>query len=626
MTSTYNSMAAYASITTLSFTLLNQDEQPTLYITPDDSGQTMRLEVQNTSQLQYTLPNHPDGVVSNQLYVFELRFRPGTLDTQTDNSVFVTDTNWKVTFYHNESDGCDSLFFINVNEITFAPGSNISLELHNIFVSALGGARNTRVAFNYQGIQASTDTISGTCTQNLQVLHGQSQPLSPFDICILGNDRVLNDNVSTSQISVGISRAANTNVLLSSDDTYGKSTITLQIIVNKNDSGLTSSNYAQNISYSRNDSQWSKQTPLNETQYMQWSFEFVGANNTALTNTLQFTLSNIKTNYLPGPTQLSVFYDNIPGYADGVQVLQIHKAPLLFQSNCVGICTTDYQEALNVKGNISIQNGGNIHFTTNAIIQSTSEQNAILFTSDKLELRNRGPIKFTPGYNNANSPASLYLTNDGKVGIATENPGAKLTINNGQLQVCGSETPTSGAGVEIGFDGTNGTIRSYNHDINQYKYLQISSGGLFVNTNDQRKLSIDASGFAVSSGQVVTGIPIVDFQQQTISDTVIDDSFTIDDITFSFSSKVLKAEAFVSGWFLEFIPGQNDHESDDDDDAHELTAAAAYVKDCDIVNNSQVQASVKLIWNHDSHKHGVKYSANVIVIALLEKSFAVSGE
>ena len=212
------------------------------------------------------------------------------------------------------------------------------------------------------------------------------------------------------------------------------------------------------------------------------------------------------------------------------------------------------------------------------------------------------------------------------MGIGTENPSAKLTIAGGQLQVCGSEPPESGKGLDIGFDGTSGTIRAYNHDSNQYNYLQIASSGLFTYVNDHQKLSIDDSNFAVTSGQVVTGIPIVDFQQQTISGTKVDNSFTTDSLTFNFSSKVLKTEAFVSGWSFKFVPGLNDDENDDDGDAHELTAAAAYIKDCDIVNSDQVQVSVKVVWDHDSHKHGVQYSVNVIVMALLEKSFTVSEE
>ena len=65
-----------------------------------------------------------------------------------------------------------------------------------------------------------------------------------------------------------------------------------------------------------------------------------------------------------------------------------------------------------------------------------------------------------------------HRTVDGKEGIGTTGPGAKLTVAGSRLQVTGSTAPSSGAGVEVGYDGTNGIIIAYNRDTPGYKDLQ----------------------------------------------------------------------------------------------------------------------------------------------------------
>ena len=78
----------------------------------------------------------------------------------------------------------------------------------------------------------------------------------------------------------------------------------------------------------------------------------------------------------------------------------------------------------------------------------------------------------------AGSNTQLDLNSSGNVGIGTTNPGATLTVAGGRGQFTGTTAPSSGAGVEIGYDGTNGIILAYNRTTPAYKDLQFQGGAV----------------------------------------------------------------------------------------------------------------------------------------------------
>lgn len=66
---------------------------------------------------------------------------------------------------------------------------------------------------------------------------------------------------------------------------------------------------------------------------------------------LIFVLSNLKSSLPSGQGQIRVHYKNIPGYADGYQILNLYKTHLIERDKKIGIGKTPQKE-LDVKGNI----------------------------------------------------------------------------------------------------------------------------------------------------------------------------------------------------------------------------------------------------------------------------------
>ncbi|MCJ7826557.1 tail fiber domain-containing protein, partial [Patescibacteria group bacterium] len=76
---------------------------------------------------------------------------------------------------------------------------------------------------------------------------------------------------------------------------------------------------------------------------------------------------------------------------------------------------------------------------------------------------------------NSGSVPKITILNTGLVGIGTTAPGANLTVAGGKLQVTGNTAPTSGAGVELGHDGTTGSLVSYDRTGSEYKAMRFNA-------------------------------------------------------------------------------------------------------------------------------------------------------
>ena len=105
---------------------------------------------------------------------------------------------------------------------------------------------------------------------------------------------------------------------------------------------------------------------------------------------------------------------------------------------------------------------------------------------------------------------AMRLTSAGDVGVGTTSPGCKLEVN-GLVRATSLTNPTSGSGVELGYDGTQGVIQAFSNratntsvPINIQGDLKMNSGygssviaygcRAWVNFNGTGTVAINGSG------------------------------------------------------------------------------------------------------------------------------------
>jgi len=93
------------------------------------------------------------------------------------------------------------------------------------------------------------------------------------------------------------------------------------------------------------------------------------------------------------------------------------------------------------------------------------------------------------------SAGKVVLTNiSDKVGIGTASPGASLTVAVGRIQAAGVTNPTTGEGLELGYDGTSGFIVPYSRITDTYKALQYNALDHEFLISGVQKVTIDTAG------------------------------------------------------------------------------------------------------------------------------------
>ena len=116
---------------------------------------------------------------------------------------------------------------------------------------------------------------------------------------------------------------------------------------------------------------------------------------------------------------------------------------------------------------------------------------------------------------------------DGNIGIGTSSPGCKLEVN-GLVRATSLTNPTSGSGVELGYDGTQGVIQAFSNrvtntsvPINIQGDLKMNSGygssaiaygcRAWVNFNGSGTVAIRGSGNVSSITDNGTGNYFINF-------------------------------------------------------------------------------------------------------------------
>ncbi len=388
----------------IDFSLRNSDEQAVLYI--DDVGDTLRLEITNSSKTSFKFGSVSGQPVSFVSHHFELRFRPGTVAENTAVTVAAESAGlWKISQLKHEN-GDFSLYLLNVGSKTFEPGQVFSVALENMKASASGGSRGTRVELYYRNLlgQDSKKYPEGFRVQHMAILNRQGRKQIPLHVGFADSNKILNDGRSANSLILRI-----TNTMKFNPAYPDRSAITLRaggdaptrlifsfvagetdmdwalgdddqikaILVNDFDSVdkiLQSSQAAENQPGTGTDgapemgSTFAPQAvSFGILRELKWNiraeqlgetFELILTPYEPATllagEYVQFTFSNIVTAHPSGYTNLYVHYENIPGYWDGEFTCPIEKAPLIFADGNVGIGTSKPEAALDVSGDVKV--------------------------------------------------------------------------------------------------------------------------------------------------------------------------------------------------------------------------------------------------------------------------------
>jgi hypothetical protein len=173
-------------------------------------------------------------------------------------------------------------------------------------------------------------------------------------------------------------------------------------------------------------------------------------------------------------------------------------------SGNVGIGTSSPTNTFTVKSatiyrGISVNNGTND--TVQIIGQATGNDNGSVI------LLNGGTANVY-----VQASGNSYF-NGGNVGIGTSSPGTKLTVNGG-FAVQGGTYPSSGAGLESWYDGTNVYLQTYNRTGSAWLPLQINTSTTTFSISAGEKMRIDSSG-NVGIGTTANASAILDAQSTT---------------------------------------------------------------------------------------------------------------
>lgn len=471
----------------ISFQLLNKDGQSVLGIFDPQKGQTSTLELINSSRRNWKLKTLlPNSTPSATNHHFELKFRPDTLSLTGTPAITVdADTaKWKISS-PVPTDGGVSLYLLSENPFELKSGTKATVKLNNLNAAGLGGGRGTRVELKWGGnLEYSNSAgaqpdpwVAGHRVQHLTLVNQRGEQNIPLHVGFFPTNQVLNDG-TVNQLKLQIANALNQgsiNVIPEGDAEFPPTKFIIS---------FESSDYNWTLAPPSVVEKFEVKASLGATaldvtkevqgQTTQWVIKASKPPRLVLNpgKSIDVTISNVKTSYLPGPTNLYLHYKNIPGYWDGNFTSIIEKGPLVYRDKGVGVGTNDPQTKLHVKGTTRLEGDVSIESSNLSVGKKLSVSGG-LRVENEISVGGGHAVQVdAPGV-----PAGrFYVTTDGDVGIGTSDPKSKLDVN-GDVRVAKDK--------EI-FFVDNGQIRSAddNHRIlfrrETYNVLELREHGHIV--------------------------------------------------------------------------------------------------------------------------------------------------
>ncbi len=335
-------LATYRMTHPLEFSLADDDDQQTLYITDAGDSRSINLELRNIVAGQVELLDLGAIPASSEYYHVALHFRPGLLSGASQAAIALDSSvsGWNC-FHQLHASGAFSLYLLHTSQAVLDTGDLVKLILTGINVEPSGGARSTRVLFRYKNIvgPAAGDPLSGRQSQHLNIAGQRGKRLAPLHIGFVGSNTILNDGQSTNSLNLRLSNTDLVSALaLNPIGSAAPTTLTLFFDVGdiSKEWALASADDVTHVAAQvikpdgTPDADWTTNviaaSELGERPG--WSFT-TAATEIAASGFIQIRIDEIVTGHPSGPTNLYLHYENLPGYWDGQLAAPIEKSPLL---------------------------------------------------------------------------------------------------------------------------------------------------------------------------------------------------------------------------------------------------------------------------------------------------------
>ncbi len=403
------------------FSLSDKNDQPAIYIMDDGDTAGTRLQISNVGQQPLLLKDLQSGGAkpSENNYHFELRFRQGTLKNAGAGVALDPAANgWLLSDPVPNHDSSISFFFARQGGVKIDPvkGSQagsaamLTIKLKNVSAEAgAEGARGTRIELRYtnvfitdnSGTKTLSGALSGSLLQYLNIVNRLGKDNTtlipnnlPFHVGIVGSSTILNDGMAENTLLLAISNtnkagtlngAVKFNVSSSPASSFHLSletgdnewalikqsdeTVSTQVQVWKQSDKDTLKSIRQAISAGKNnqDPAWKVGDQQRQGTTIQWK---ITGNDKDITinpeDHILIVIANLKSLAPDGKANLYLYYNDLPGYADGCFVVPIEKSPLVNREQNVGIGTEDPFEKMHL-------NNGKLLLTKNLNYRSGFE-------------------------------------------------------------------------------------------------------------------------------------------------------------------------------------------------------------------------------------------------------------
>jgi hypothetical protein len=432
----------------ISFHLLNPDGQSVIGIFDGNKGQTSTLEIINSSRRDLKLKKLEGAEATAANHHFELKFRPGTLSLSSEAPITVDagTAGWRIS-KPTETDGGVSLYLLSTNPVALGSGNRTAVKLNRLNADGSGGSRGTRVELKWgegrleyvaDGTQPEP-LVAGHRVQHVTIVNERGDEKIPLHVSFVGTNQVVNDsseNTLTLRLTNQL-KQGKVELIPEKHPEFPPSTFILSFDASVNEEWTISSPSIVS-GFKVKAVAGGKEFNVREPQQGQsphWTFwpkELISLGPGA---SLDVTISKIKTLYQPGPTNLYLHYKNIPGYWDGDFVEVVEKTPLFYlrDGSAVGVGTNTPKAKLHVAGKLLVDK--DLSVGEKATVDKLRVEKEISVGGSGVVLVDATNVV----------GGRLKIDTEGKIGIGTNDPKAKLHVN-GKLRV-ENEVSVGGTGV-----------------------------------------------------------------------------------------------------------------------------------------------------------------------------------
>ncbi|MBD1857656.1 MULTISPECIES: phage tail protein [Leptolyngbya] len=304
-------------------------------------------------------------------------------DIQAEVDRIKNDPNLKLIFQKLKKEGQITTFTLLKNTV-------YKILIPHLSAGAEGGARGTRIYLNYKHLlyEDKERIPDGGRSQFINIINHQGKEYIPLHVGFVGSNKIVNDGLVSNELTLrvtNISRSQSIQFQKISESQASKFTISFDVGNNAWALAQESQRSAISVSIGSTDQtlalgkseNWER-TSNDQGEQSRWSFAYKGSNPAILNAgaSIKFKLTGIKSSSPSGLTNLSLNYEDIPGYWDGRFVCSIEKTPLVYRTvekrELVGIGTDTPNAKLHIKNDSTKQaalfDGGDVEISAGKLV------------------------------------------------------------------------------------------------------------------------------------------------------------------------------------------------------------------------------------------------------------------